>query len=392
MTVVDIRNIFGSRDVNPIEINDEFIYYIEKKKGDENYEIYIYEYNRITSVERMLTNFKFDCKEIQEYIKSFAENFVLILCQNKIDIWTFIIDKRTGFESLSMMIKCEDEFLGCNILNEDNILVYTKRPEEKTKKLVDVDRLSVMNKNVFLYDIREGKRYIVRDSRILRVEPNGIFIYKLQDGQEYVLICDPYGSEILKERCYKRSRWLKNEVCDYIWCYPLNKLLEDIKSQNYDIKLENIVCAKTQSMARYICMDDERVYFLVKHFESQKEGICFWDKQSCEVCRLFDMKSRQDSSYYCINEAGDQAFELRDTNRKIFVKGIIQSKIDTFFDEKFGKFKTCIDDRFIITQKNILDEENNKSNIYTYILDTVKDSSEEFKCDCVIKDKALVLY
>ncbi len=392
MTVIDIRNIFGTRNVKPIEITEKLIYYIEKQKNNDSCEIYIYEYNRITSVENMLTNFRFNSEEIQEHIKAFNENFVLVICENKTNVWTFSIDKKTGLESLSMMIKCDDEFLGCNILNKNNILIYTKRPDEKNKKFIDVDRLATVEKNVSLYDISEGKRYIVRDSRLLRVEPDKILIYEQENEKKQVLICDPYGSEALKERCYKRSRWLKTEVCDYIWHYSLDELIKDIKAQNYDIKLQNIVCAKTQSMARYICMDNSRVYFLAKHFASKKECFCFWDKESNRIDCLFDMENNQDKSYYCINESGNQAFKLQSDNRKIHIKGIVQSNIDSFFDEKFGKFKACINDRFIITQKDILDEQNKDNSTYTYVLDTQKNSSEEFKCDCVIKDKALILY
>lgn len=393
MNVVDIRNIFGSRDVEPIEVTDRFIYYTEKKKNSKNYEIFLFEYNRSTCVEKVITRFKLNCENFSQYIETFEDKFFIVLQADKINLWAFLIDKKTDFESNRVMIKCDDEFLGCKVLDEDNILIYTKRTEDnENDSSINEDRVPAVCKNVSLYDIKAGKKYIVRDSRLVRIEPDKIYTYKLEDNRKYVLICDPYGSKALKEKCFKKSCWLKNEICDYIWYYPLEDLLEDIKAQNYDIALKNIVCAKTESIARYVCMDDEKVYFWAKHFTTEKEGVYYWDKNSKNVNCFFDTDKNINNSYYYVDSTGSQAFEIYKSNNKIHVSGIVGSKINASFEEKYGKFKGCIDNRFIIASKVLENEKDKKQINYTYVIDNNKNTSEEFKCKCLIKNCTLVLY
>lgn len=393
MNVVDIRNIFGSRDVEPIQVEDRFIYYTEKKKNDKNYEIFLFEYNRSTCVEKVITRFKLNCESFSQHIETFENKFFIILQADKLNLWAFLIDKKTGFESNRVMIKCDDEFLGCKVLDKKNVLIYTKRTQEEDKKYnIREDRVPLICKNVSLYDIESGKKYIVRDSRLVRIEPNKIYTYELENDEKFALVCDPYGSKALKEKCFRKSCWLKNEICDYIWYYPLESLIEDIKLQNYDIALKNIVCAKTESIARYVCMDQEKIYFWAKHFTTGKEGIYFWDKISKNVNCLFDTDNNINNSYYHIDSTGSQAFELYNTNSKVHIKGIVGSTIDTSFEKKYGEFVGCIDNRFIITNKTIEDEKSKKQVNYTYVVDNDKNTSEEFKCKCLIKKSTLVLY
>ncbi len=47
MVVVDIRNVFAVRNVEIIEINDDFIYYAEEKKEEGHNNLFLLQYNRV---------------------------------------------------------------------------------------------------------------------------------------------------------------------------------------------------------------------------------------------------------------------------------------------------------------------------------------------------------
>ena len=55
MVVVDIRNVFAVRNVEIIEINDDFIYYAEEKKEEGHNNLFLLEYNRVSKRERVVT-------------------------------------------------------------------------------------------------------------------------------------------------------------------------------------------------------------------------------------------------------------------------------------------------------------------------------------------------
>ena len=56
MVVVDIRNVFAVRNVEIIEINDDFIYYAEEKKEEGHNNPFLLEYNRVSKRERVVTH------------------------------------------------------------------------------------------------------------------------------------------------------------------------------------------------------------------------------------------------------------------------------------------------------------------------------------------------
>ena len=48
MVVVDIRNVFAIRNVELIEVSNDFIYYAEEKREEGHNNLFLLEYNRVS--------------------------------------------------------------------------------------------------------------------------------------------------------------------------------------------------------------------------------------------------------------------------------------------------------------------------------------------------------
>ena len=71
---------------------------------------------------------------------------------------------------------------------------------------------------------------------------------------------------------------------------------------------------------------------------------------------------------------------------------MINSQASLTFDNEFGSFLTCIENRYCVSRKTVTDEDTQKSTDYYCIYDSVTDKHESYKCNCHIKGDTLVLY
>ena len=92
MTVVDIRSFFTLRNVELIEVNEDFIYYAEEKNEEGHNNLFLLEYNRATRRERVITHYSLEDATFVQHIYSFANSIVLLLENGGNQVWAFRVD------------------------------------------------------------------------------------------------------------------------------------------------------------------------------------------------------------------------------------------------------------------------------------------------------------
>ena len=92
MVVVDIRNVFAVRNVEIIEINDDFIYYAEEKKEEGHNNLFLLEYNRVSKRERVVTIIPWMILRLCSIFSAFL--IVLCCCWKTAgdSVWVFRVD------------------------------------------------------------------------------------------------------------------------------------------------------------------------------------------------------------------------------------------------------------------------------------------------------------
>lgn len=390
MIVVDIRNFFEERNVELIEVNNDFIYYSEEKSQEGHNNLFLLEYNRVTKRERIIVNYSLDDLSFNQHMFSFPDSIILLLENGTNIIWIFKIDKQTGEETVRLKSDCVGAFDGCTALDENNIIIYSKASENTQKIFSEYEKATGCSHIACLYNIENDKRFFIRDSRIYKVPADYISSFVYED-KYYVLILGPYGDESLKEKCYKNSRWINTNVCDYIWICPLDTLVDDIINERKEVNLKTIIKASTEGMARFCGMDDEFIYFRAGNFKTLDDYICSYSKSEGKIDVLTSLTYDQEC-YYHIDMTEAKVYRIMEKDSRIKVQGIVNSEVSGSYAMSLGEFIGCIDDRYLIVRKSTNFDDSDDVVEYTSIFDTENLTEENFECKCCIKNNTLVLY
>lgn len=392
MTVIDIRNVFSPKNVEILEVNDKFLYYTEEKTEQQHNNLFFLEYNRKTKRERIMANYSLNDPTFVQHLYSFDKSIVLILENGGPDIWVVKLDKSSGKEIQTTKLETYGPLEGCYALDERHILVYTKSTKTGRKHLEGYRKLGIDPKVLHMYDIEDRSSFRVLDERLCKLGSGNILTYNDGSDKKQALIMAPYGSESLKEQCYKNSRWLKNQLYDSIWLYPFDDLISEIKSGEKKHSLVNLVSVGNEGLARFTGMDKQNIYFRVKDFTTAKEKICSCDKNSLKIKKVLDIIYNSPKTYYHTDKDDAKIYRISEKRGICHVEGLMASKVDAYYDRFLGEFIGCVDDRFVITRKIITDKQGKYSFEYNYIIDSKHKTHEGFECKAALKNNTLVLF
>lgn len=390
MVVVDIRNFFTIRNVELIEINYDTIYYAEEKNEEGHNNLFVLEYNRETRRERIIANYSLDDPTFVQHLFSFEEEIILLLENSGGVVWVFRLNKRTGEETAREKLNCIGDFCGCAAVDSRHLILFTEQNEECRDLFLEYKKVTGLNRIAYLHDIDEGEKYFIKDERVCRHTGECIHPYQASRGA-MLLLCDPYGDEAFKRRCYDQQRWISAPINDSLWVMERRVFLEEIKGGAPQLSMKCIAAAGIEGMARYIGMDAGSVYFRATHFPSGRATICTYDKEDGRIKAAAELPA-EECGECRVTPSPPKAFFLKDTGHGISVKGLLGSAIDQSYDKKLGDFLGCVEDRFIITRKVMTDELGHYSFEYTTIFDTKKGTEESFECKGRISGNTLVLY
>lgn len=392
MTVVDIRSFFTLRNVELIEVNQDYIYYAEEKNEEGHNNLFLLEYNRATRRERVVTHYSLDDPTFVQHIYSFADSIVLLLENGDNAVWVFRVDKKTGEETIRTQLHCIGGFAGSKALDQRHILVYTESNEECADLFEEYQKVTGCSRVAYLYDIEEDKKFFVKNLRLCRRQEEDFRLFSTQQGQQ-VLLLDPYGDEELKQRCYRNARWIHADIRDYLWIVPVQGLIEGIKQGEEDFKERPIITADINGLVRFIGMDSQNIYFKAKHFPTGRERVCSYQKHAQHIQVLTDLQQPEQGEWrYYFEERSAKVYRLEEKEDTVTVKGIVNSRVEAEYEKKLGQLVSCVEDRFLITRKVVTDDDGNYDFEYHTIYDTVKKTEDSFECKCAVWDNTLVLY
>lgn len=397
MTVIDIRNIFSDRHIELVDVNPYYIYYAEEKNEDGHNNLFILEYNRRTRKERLIMNYSLDDPTYIQHIFAFEKTIVLMLENGTNSFWLIEIEKKSGGEMSRRKIVCTGRFKDCMALDSEHILVYMSPDDdnmdifEKYKELTGCDCLC------YLYNIRTNHKYFVNASLIARTGCENLKLIDLK-GENYLILPAPFADESIKEHYYREQRWINADIRDNIWLCRVNTLIEEIEAGTEKITKACIASADIKALVRYLGTSGSKVYFRAKEFRSGIEKICSYDISISEdsmKSRLAveaTMETPRDGTVFLIEESPFKVFSVQVGKHKTGITGMINSQAKFTFENEFGSFLTCIENRYCVTRKTVADEETQKEHSFYYIYDSVTEKHESYECSCHIKGDTLVLY
>lgn len=392
MTVVDIRSFFTVRNVELIEVNNDFIYYAEEKNQEGHNNLFLLEYNRVTRRERVVAHYSLDDPTFVQHIYSFADSIVLLLENGGSTVWVFRVDKNTGEETVRTQLSCIGGFAGSKALDKRHVLVYTEANEECAGLFREYQKVTGCTRVAYLYDIEKDQKYFVKNLRLCRRSEEDFRLYTTPEGKQ-VLLLEPYGDEALKQRCYRNARWINVPVRDNIWVLPLGELIDGIKRGEEEFKEHPVISADINGLVRFCGMDARCVYFKAQHFPTGRERVCSFDKQSKAVQVLADLDPPEhESCRYYVEQSSAKVYRLEEKEETILVHGLVNSEVHAQYDKKLGQLVSCVEDRFFITRKRVADEDGQEEFEYNSIYDIVKQTEESFECKCSVWGNTLVLY
>lgn len=392
MTVVDIRNIFSNRNIELFEVNDSFIYYAEEKNEEGHNNLFILEYNRTTRRERLITNYSLEDPTFVEHIFAFDKTVAVILENGTNSMWLIEIDKKSGIELNRRKVVCTGSFNSCMALDSEHILIYMS-PDEANKAMFEkYKEVTGCNCFCYLYNLKTNKKYFVKNTLIAKLGCDNIKLIDVH-GEKYLVLLDPFAEESIKEHYYREQRWINADIRDNIWLCNLSELEVEIENGCEEIAKKCIASADIKALVRYIGTDGEKIYFRAKEFRTGTEKLCSYDAftNALEVeATLTDPENSK--TLYIIEEKPAKVFRVTKGSTKIYVQGIINSEANLSYDNSMGDFISCMDNRFVVTQRSIYSEESKCTFTYYYIYDSQLDESESYECNCRVYDNTLVLY
>lgn len=353
MTVIDLRDELYTRRIEIIEITDDFIYYAEELKVNDIDTVYVYGYNFAEENEQVMSYFTFDDATYLQHFYACKDSIIVLFENDGNKAWVVKIDKRTGDEVLRKTVPLIGRFADCVPIDDDNIIIYTKADEAKRELFNRCLETTNSDTMANLYDLKENRRYFVRDFHTALLIKNNMHRFSNSNGKEYMLLCDPYSDEISKEELFKDSDGIENDIRDNIWMISTQGFLNGVKNGCESLKLKRIASAGTDGMVRFECISRDNIVFRAKTFSTGYEKFCAMSTVSGEILPVANVKKRNDEAcYFTDNNSGKIYYMTRDDN-SITLNGEINSQARITYPGKIGNLESCIDDRFIIADNSV---------------------------------------
>lgn len=391
MIVVDIRNLLSQRNIEIFDISDSHVYYAEEKHNDNGQDsLYLLEYDRASRRERLVSNYAFQDPTFIQHLFSLKKSILLILENGENSLWLIEIDKQSGMELNRRKIVCTGSFYECKPLDDEHLIIYMAPSEQSTDIFHKYKQATGCERLCYIYNLKTNKKYFVKSVMLAKLTCDDIKIIK-SNGQDKLILLDPFADEEVKEHYYREKRWISADIRDNIWLCDLDSVMREIEHGSDDIEVKSIASADIKGLVRYCGMNDKDIYLKVKQFKTGMEKICAYSKDTGELTEAVTLDPPENPrDFYKIEEqSGKIHLVCPIGNGKTHIKGILNSVIDTDFDNSLGKFVTCIEDRFVIICKNA----NVPDSLPVYsIYDTKTNMFESYDCRCEIHDQSLILY
>ena len=392
MKVVDIRNIFSERNIELFDVNSSYIYYAEEKNEEGSNNLFILEYDRSTRRERLITNYTLEDPTFVEHLFAFEDTVILILENGTNSLWLIEIDKDSGAELNRRKVVCTGAFRACAALDSSHVLIYMGADEANREMFRQYREITGCECLCYMYDLETNAKYFVKNPLIAKLGASNIKTIDVH-GVKYLILLDPFADEDIKKGYYDEQRWINVDIRDNIWLCNLTELENELAAGYEDITKKCIASADIKALARYMGIEGEKVYFRAKEFRTGLEKICSYDVFTNTLQIEAELSDPQnEKTFYIIEENPFSVFEVTTEKTETKVKGIVNSTADLKYNTDIGKFMTCIDNRYVVTQNTYFNGENGKTAPFCCIYDSANEASERYECNCFLSGDTLILY
>ncbi len=391
MTVIDIRNIFTDRNIDLIDVNSSHVYYTEEKNEDGHNDLFILEYNRSTRKERLVTNYSLEDPTFVNHIFAFEKNILLILENGSNSMWLIEIDKKSGGELNRRKIVCTGTFRECMAIDSQHILIYMAPDQANAEVFKKYKEVTGCDCLCYLYNVKTNQKYFVKVPLIARLGCDNIKVMNIK-GEKYLILLDPFAEESIKENYYREQRWINADIRDNIWMCRAEEFEAEIESGLESITKKCIASADIKALVRYMGTDGCKVFFRAKEFRSGMEKICCFDISANTLTVEANLEAPGADTIYIVEEKPFKTFIVSSGKERTSVNGAVNSQAELTYSNELGNFITCIESRYVVTNRTVFSEESQKNHTYYYIYDPMMDKYESYECNCHICGNTLVLY
>ncbi|GAA0182457.1 hypothetical protein SH2C18_48330 [Clostridium sediminicola] len=253
---------------------------------------------------------------------------------------------------------------------------------------------------LYLCDLEEDKIYLIEDLKIV----NGLaVVHGLIDclptfshkNEEYLIFNEAYMHdyeyELVIYDAIQENKINKDLITDIeaLYLISVKDFTEAIKSGNRNIPFKEISKRYLNGWVRYLAMDKENIYYREKDFQTQMEKIYKVNKENFEpiVVKEIDHKKIVGRLFY-----GDEIYEKIELEDNIMIKGLYNCDYNLNFQNlKNIWFDGLINDRYLITNQWIEDEEDNYFE-FVYVTDTKDNKSIKYDGTCKIYNDCVIIY
>lgn len=363
MTVIDLRDELYERQIEIIEITDDFVYYAEELRINGVDCIYLYSYSFSDENEKIMSHFAFDDETYLQHYYPCKDSIIVLFENDSSKVWIVKIDKNTCEEVLRKSVPLIGRFSECVPVDDSNIIIYTKSNDEKkelfNRCLEETNSDTIAN----LYDIEKGYRYFIKDFDTARLVKNSMYTFKNSKQREYLLLCDPYADEKTKEELSKDSDKISEDIRDNIWLISQKKFLEGVKRGKEHLERRRIASAGIEGFVRFECIGNDSIIFRAKQFSTGQERFCAMSMNSGKVSPIAPVHAQNSDACYFTDSSSGKVYYLTRDFDTVTLQGEINSRASITYPESVGRIECCIDDRFIIAD-NSQDSDNPIFSIY----------------------------
>lgn len=393
MKVVDLRNLFANCNDQLIEVCGDLIYYSEEKHEEGHHNLFVLEYNQKARRERILTSYFLNKPTFVQHFYSFQNEILLVLEDGKNEMQVHRIDKHTGRELASARFSLTGSFADCTALDEERLLVYTTADEEHARMFEEYRSLTGFPYVVVLYDLGDRSCSYLRDPRICAVPSGSVVPYKSQE--EYrLLVLQPGGTEEDRRVGFANTELLEKEKNDNVWSIPLLDFIVSAKAEEPRVPLELIFSVGTAGMVRYAGMSKEMLFFRMEQFAQNDCRLCAVKKSNAEkyiaakLSLLPGVPAEQTT--FRIDAQNERVYRITEKEDTLTVDALYGAQIHAEYKREFGSLLSTVDDRFLVTQTVLADE--NDSFAFQFVCDTQTGEQQSYEGNCVVEDDTIILY
>ena len=187
-------------------------------------------------------------------------------------------------------------------------------------------------------------------------------------------------------------RWLGDNVNDNVWLCPLFDFIVSSKAGEKRVPLELILSAGTTGLVRYAGMNDEDLYFRVKHFPTNDQRLCAVNKRTGKrrIVAQLNLAEDDQDAFFCIDTEDGRAYKIVGRDDCFEAIGVLNSDLHAQYSKELGEFITCVEDRFIVAKYVLSDETDSFE--FNSIYDCLTGEQQSYECSCAVKEGTVVLY